>query len=312
MIIKSKADSIQMQYTLQAMKAMAGRMGLTFAADANGQINYRAIRATMEMGYANYPTAPGVRFEDCDICPVHMEVSIPENLTSENIIYYIHGGGFCCGSARLSRGIASQLARDLGCKVFSVDYRLCPEHPFPANVDDCYTAYCALVNQFPNAQIAIVGESAGATLTLSVTLRALKDGTKKPACLFVNSPVANIANIDREKDGLDDCTISPSLFSVLENFYYTKETDLTSPDISPIFGDFTGCPTTIISACENETLSTDAYLLHDKLEQSNVDVTLLTVEGAFHAFGAAGRGTPESSQILDYAEEKIKNCFEKQ
>lgn len=310
MIIKKKAESAQMQATVEAMRGMVARSGLAFSVGPNGKLDYMAIRKTMEAGYANYPTAPGVRFEDCDICPVHMEVSIPEKLTDDkNFLFYIHGGGFCCGSAKLSRGIASQLAADLGCRVYSVDYRLCPENLYPASVDDCFTAYCALAKAFPEAKIAVMGESAGATATLVVTLRALKAGVKKPACIVPNSPVGSLAPLDREKEGWDDFTVGKDSFGAFENYYYAPGTDLTDGDVSPLFGDFRGCPPTLITCDEHETLSVDAYLLHDKLEKLRVDVTLISVEGTFHAFGATGRGTPESAWVLDQAEELIKKCF---
>lgn len=310
MIIKSKATSMEMKGTLQAMRKMVDRAGLAFSVGPHGKIDHLAVRRTMEAGYANYPTAKGVTFEDCDICPVHMEVSIPEKLTDgKNIMFYIHGGGFCCGSAKLSRGIASQLAADLGCKVYSVDYRLCPENLYPASVDDCYTAYCALVKAFPDAKIAIMGESAGATATLVVTLRALRNGIKKPACIVPNSPVGTLAPLDRTKEGWEDFTVGPDSFGAFENYYYAPGTDLTNPDVSPLYGDYTGCPPVVLTCDEHETLSVDAYMLHDKMEKAGVDVTLLAVEGTFHAFGASGRGTPESAYVLDFAEKKIKECF---
>ena len=299
-----------MQYTLQAMRRMVDKAGLAFSAGANGKIDHTAVRTTMENGYANYPTVPGVRFEDCDICPVHMEVSVPEKLTDEkNIMFYIHGGGFCCGSAKLSRGIASQLAFDLGCRVYSVDYRLCPENLYPAGIDDCYTAYCALAKAFPEANIAIMGESAGATATLAVTLRALRDHVKKPSCIVPNSPVGTLAPLDRTKEGWEDFTVGQDAFSSFENYYYAPGTDLTDPDVSPLYGDYTGCCPVVLTCDEHETLSVDAYLLHDKLEKSGVDVTLISVEGTFHAFGATGRGTPEAAEALDFAETKIRECF---
>lgn len=312
MIIKTKANSAEMEQTLKAMRKMIDRAGLAFSVGPNGKIDHMAVRRTMEAGYANYPTAPGVRFENFDICPVHMEVSIPEKLTDEkNIMFYIHGGGFCCGSAKLSRGIASQLAYDLGCRVYSVDYRLCPENLFPAGVDDCFTAYAALAEKFPEAKIAVMGESAGATATLVVTLRALRNGIKKPACIVPNSPVGTLEPLDRTKEGWEDFTVGLDSFGAFENYYYAPGTDLKNPDLSPLNGDYSGCPPTVLTCDEHETLSVDAYMLHDTLENAGADVTLQAVEGTFHAFGASGRGTPESSYVLDFSEKKIRECFDK-
>lgn len=313
MILKWKADSMEMKYTLMAMDRMSKDAGLAFVAGPNGKLDHLAIRKTMEAGYSHYPVAQGVTFEDSDICPVHMEISVPEKLTdTKNLMLYIHGGGFCCGSAKLSRGIASQLAADLGCKVYSVDYRLCPENLYPASVDDCYTAYQALVKKFPDANIAVMGESAGAMATLVVTLRALRDGIKAPSCIVPNSPVGTLElGFDRTKEGWHDNTVAIDAFDKFENYYYAPGTDVSHWDVSPLNGNFENFPVTVLTCSEHETLSVDAYLLHDKMEKAGVDVTLISVDGAFHAFGASGRGTPESSKVLDFAEEKIKESFKK-
>lgn len=312
MIIKKKASSIEMQYTLKAMKSMAERSGLAFAAGANGKLDHIAIRKTMEAGYANYPVAAGVTFEDYNVCPVRMEVAVPEKLTDDkNIMFYIHGGGMCCGSAKLSRGIASQLAVDLGCKVFSVDYRLCPENKYPAGVDDCFTAYKALTEKFPQANIAIMGESAGAVLTITTTLHAIKAGVKVPSCIVPNSPVGVFANIERNFDSWNDTVLAKDAFGAFKNFYYTDEDDESCAYLNPLYSDFKSFPTTVITCAENETLKTDAYLIYEKMKEQGVEVTLFSYDDTFHAFGATGRGTPESSEVLDFSENKIKESFSK-
>lgn len=309
MKIYRKAESAEMRATVEGMRRMSERAGMAFCAE-NGSLPYEKIRVTMEQGYANYPVTPGVSFRDFYADGIHMEENVPETLTDkENIVFYIHGGGFVCGSARLSRGIASCLAKDLGCRVFSVDYRLAPENKFPAGIDDCFTAYCALVKAFPNAKIALMGESAGATASIVTALRAHREGVRRPACVVPHSPVGTLEDIGREKYDTEDFVVGKSAFKAFEGMYYNAGEDLTNPDLSPLHGDFTDFPPVYMTCDEKETLSVDAEMYYDKMTAAGADVTLVVVSGAFHAFGATGRGTPEAAQALDEAEALIRKCF---
>jgi len=95
------ATSTAMKMTVEAMKRMSADSGLMFTANTNtGRIDFAAVRATMDAGYANYPLQPGVMIEDPEICPVHLERLTPAQLQTEHIVLYIHGGGFVCGSAK--------------------------------------------------------------------------------------------------------------------------------------------------------------------------------------------------------------------
>ncbi|HAL74900.1 MAG TPA: hypothetical protein DCM45_07440 [Clostridiales bacterium] len=306
-----QATSIQMKMTVEAMKMMSAQSGLVFSASPmGGKIDYQSVRSTMDAGYANFPIARGVAFADLNICPVHLELISPDTLRSNNIILYIHGGGFVCGSAKGSRGIASYLAAETGCRVVTVDYRLAPENPFPAGVDDCYTVYKALLANYPGSKIALAGESAGATASLVTTLRAMRDQVKLPAAVVLHSPVVTVADINRKDLDTEDIIIGKDVDQALKGLLFDEATDLQNPDLSPIYGDYHGFPPIFLTSDARETLSTDAQLLYDKVIASGAEITWIVVEGTFHAFGATGRGTPETAQILDESESFILKHFE--
>ena len=299
------ASSKQMNYIIGAIKNMSNAMSNS----NSGTLDVKAVRAATEASSAHAQTAPGVTFTDVDICPVHMEVNTPEKLISDNIIFYIHGGSYVTGSAKHSRGFASVLAAEVGCKVFTVDYRLAPEHPFPACVDDCFTAYEALLKEYPGAKIALIGDSAGATASLVTSLRAMRASIQLPSSVVLHSPGVTLADIGRENYDTQDILVGKDLPSALKGILYDDSIDLKDPDLSPLYGDYHGFPPVYMTCEARETFSVDAQLLYDKLTESGVDVIWISVEGAFHAFATTGRGTPESAQILDETEAFMKKHF---
>lgn len=308
MIEKRKADSIQMKMIVESMKMMAKQSGIVIGGNG-GTIDVGKIRSTMEGGYSRYPMADNVSVSSVDICPVHMEKLSPADKKEDNIVLYIHGGGFCCGSAKLSRGIGSHMAKDLSCDIYTVDYALAPEKKLPAGLDDCYTAYKALAKEFPDKKIAVMGESAGATASLVVELHCLADKIKVPCCLVVHSPLGTMGDIQRDEKDTEDIMIAKDGIKAMEGIIFNKK-DAYNPFISPLYGNFkNGCP--VYMTCdEKETLSTDAVLLYKKLEADGCQVDLIMYSGAFHAFGASGRGTPETSKVLDESEDFIRKAFQ--
>ncbi|WP_171056016.1 alpha/beta hydrolase [Paenibacillus sinopodophylli] len=302
------ASSMQMKYVIEAIEKMSGEAGLNAQSD-NAKLDVIAIREMLERSHAHQKTAPGTTYADADICPVHMEVVFPEKLETDNIIFYMHGGSFISGSAKHSRGFASVLAAEVGCRVFTIDYRLAPEHPFPAGVDDCFTAYQALLMEYPGTKISLIGDSAGAMAALVTTLRAMRAGIQLPSSVIIHSPGATLVDIGRENYDTHDLLVGKNIASVLKGVLYDESIDLENPDLSPLYGDYRGFPPVFMTSDANETFSIDAQLLYDKLTEAGVEITWVSVEGAFHAFGTVGRGTPESAQLLDEAEAFIKKHF---
>ena len=208
----------------------------------------------------------------------------------------MHGGGFVSGSTKACRAYCSMLAKYAGCRVVTIDYALAPEKPYPYGLNDCYTAYKALRRMFPDSKFCIQGESAGGNLTLTVTVRAIRDGNAVPECIIPHSPVCDMSgSMDRSYYEIHDATVNPDQFEMVMEALYCSGHDTKDPEISPIFFDrFDLFPPTYITVDCSETLRADADALYEKLEAAGVPVTMVRMKNSFHAFAPIGTGSPET------------------
>ncbi len=287
------------------MKQLKNRMlqmveqGIMFKFD--GKMDYsivRKIRKSIEMTSSYMPTEPGVTFSSDNLNGVEVELLTPEKLWGEDIIIYIHGGGFINGNILTSRGFASQLAAESGLRVYTLSYRLAPENPFPAAPDDCLTVYKALLKKYPNARISLVGDSAGGTLSLVTTLRAKEEGILLPSSVVVYAPATDLTGkLEREKYADTDIVLSPDIEKVLKEFY-CRDNDTSNPYISPLYGNYEGFPPLKIVVDSGEVLFLDSYLLCEKARKAGVEVDFQVWDDTFHGFPTAGKSTPESYQVL--------------
>ena len=272
------------------------------------KVNWAAVRLISDFGYKFMPKEKGVRVKKINLSGIKAEISIPDNLTSDDIIMYIHGGGFVSGSASSSRAYCSMLAKYSGCRVVAVNYALAPENPFPKGFRDCYTAYMRLLDMFPDSKMAIIGESAGGNLSLAVTHRIIDRKLRKPACVIVHSPFVDFSDSpDRSGYKINDFTVKAGCLRPL-NDIYVKNHDPKNPYISPIYGDFSRFPPLFITCDCNETLFADSMAVYNKCEKAGVNVRMIQMKGTFHAFAATGTAAPETKQILKENIEFFRNC----
>ncbi|MGO4298720.1 alpha/beta hydrolase [Leifsonia sp. RAF41] len=217
------------------------------------------------------------------------------------VILYFHGGAFVAGSAQSSLGLASEIARRVTMPVFSVDYRLAPEHPFPAALDDALAAYAGLLETgVAPERIGLFGESAGGNLVASLLL-ALKDsGLPMPASAVLVSPWTNLALTGRSVStrGILDPALSEDALRARAD-QYAGPAALTDPRISPTFGDLTGLPPLLIQAGSNEILLDDALEFGVAAAAQEVDVTIQITGGVPHVFPAFFAVLDEGSRALD-------------
>lgn len=312
MIDHRKAASPEMRKSIQTVRKMTGGMGF----DENmGNVNWRLIRLISNFGYQFMPKEKGVKFSKTTLAGVKAEVAVPERLESDNIILYLHGGGFVSGGASASRGYCSMLAKYAGCRVVALDYSLAPEKPYPAAINDCHVVYQEILKKHPLSKVALIGESAGGNLCLALTHRLTADGAPKPASVVVHSPFVDFTNsLDRSFYEIHDFTVKPEALSMLggdtKNIYVGKE-KATNPDASPLFGDFAQFPPLFITCDCNETLYADALAIYKKCEEAGRDVRMVTMQGAFHAFATLGTGSPETKEILLENVRFIRDSFAK-
>ena len=259
-----EANSLEMKKNIRTVKKMTTGMGF----DENmAKVKWSAIRCISNFGYKFMPKEKGVKVHKIKLSNVKAEISEPIQLIYDDIILYLHGGGFVSGSASSSRGYCSMLASFSGCRVIAIDYSLAPEKPYPAGVNDCFNAYCAIVKQFPKSKVAMVGESAGANLCFVTTLKTIDLNIKKPSCVIVHSPFTDFSgNLNRAEHIVDDFTVKEGCLKSL-NDIYVKTYKSTEPYISPIFGEYIGFPPLFITCDYNETLFADSMALYNKCKK---------------------------------------------
>ena len=213
------------------------------------------------------------------------EITI-DGIEPRHVVLYFHGGVYVLGDAFLAADLASQVGRRTRAKVISVDYRLAPEHPYPAAVDDALAAYEALLhNGTAPSDIAFAGESAGGGLAVATLVNARDHGLPLPAAAFVMSPYADLtlAGTTMEtKREVDPLMSRENLQSRVTD--YAAGQDAALGLISPIFADLSGLPPLIIQAGTHEVLLDDAVRLARQAATADVEVTLDITPGVPHVF----------------------------
>jgi acetyl esterase/lipase len=230
------------------------------------------------------------------------EVTV-DGVEPRHVVLYFHGGVYVMGDAALAAGLASHVGRRTQAKVISVDYRLAPEHPYPAAVDDALAAYQALLSSgVAPADIAFAGESAGGGLAVATLVNARDRGLPLPAAAYVMSPYADLtlSSASMEARQADDPLLS---FEALQARVpdYTAGQDAALGLISPVFADLSGLPPLSIQAGSHEVLLDDAVRLAGRAAAADVEVTLEITPGVPHVFQAYLGLLDEAGVALDRA-----------
>jgi len=226
-----------------------------------------------------------------------------EGIESRHVVLYFHGGVYVMGDAFLSADLASQVGRRTQAKVISVDYRLAPEHPYPAAVDDALAAYEALLQSGVDpSDIAFAGESAGGGLAIATLVNARDHGLPLPAAAFVMSPYADLslAGTSMETRHEVDPLLSREALQARVTDY-TSGQDPALGLISPVFADLSDLPPLIIQAGTHEVLLDDALRLAQRAASADVEVTLDITPGVPHVFQAYYPILGEAAAALDRA-----------
>lgn len=216
-------------------------------------------------------------------------------------VLYFHGGGYVAGSARTGTHLAAELARRVGGRALSVDYRLAPEHPYPAAVEDGLAAYAGLLGSGARpGRVVLAGDSAGGGLAVATLLAARERGLPQPAAVAVFSPWADISRSGasmRTKDGADP------LFSYAAMGWYASKYipngDRSAPLASPVFASLAGLPPLLIQVGSHEVLLDDAVRLAAAAGRDDVDVTLRVAPEGTHVFQLYFGALDEADEALD-------------
>lgn len=205
----------------------------------------------------------------------------------DRVILYCHGGGYTCGSLNYARILASKLAIYTGLEVLSFEYRLAPEHPYPAAIDDALTAWDYLMNLGYGADDCLIaGDSAGGNLALEICLKLKSQHRFLPKSLILFSPWTDMTVTNETyKTHLElDPMLTPEYVRAVRGAYAGINADFTKPEFSPVFGDLSGFPKTLIQVGSHEVLLGDSLLLNEKMKEAGVDVKLEICENGWHVF----------------------------
>ncbi len=248
----------------------------------------------------NQPPA-GVRFEAVDMGGVPATLVTPYELKTDAVLMYIHGGAYIVGRPDGYHGIGGNYAKMLGARVYMPDYRLAPEHQFPAPIDDTLRAYEWLLEQnIAASKIAFAGESAGGAMVVSVMVAAKSKGLPLPAVGSSISPWANLEHTGvsmSNREGLDPLNSKPVLDILARAFL--GDTLANHPLASPVFADVTGLPPILVQIGENELMLSDAMRLANHLADNRVRVNLEVWPGMFHAWHFYAGMLAEGQQALE-------------
>lgn len=261
-----------------------------------------AVRENWDRVTARFQPAPDVCFTPVLAGGVPAEWAEAPGIDRDRIVLFFHGGGYNIGSVATYRGFAARLSRATGARVLSLEYRLAPEHPFPAAVDDTLAAYAWLIAAEASPErVAIIGDSAGGGLTFATAVRARDAGLAGPAALVAISPSTDLAKTGvsiHERAHLDPLITLASTTAHAER-YLGAQGDPTHPLASPLYADLHGLPPTLVMVGTAEMLFDDSSRIAAKAAAAGVEIELDVWEDMIHIWPFFADILPEGAAAID-------------
>jgi acetyl esterase/lipase len=261
----------------------------------------KLFRENCEKGAARYAKIPeGIQVKKQTIEGIKSEWLIPAGALPEKVILYVHGGGYVSGSCSDHRGFVSKFAKFTGVTNLIFEYRLAPEHPFPAALDDSVKVYKWLLSGgYKPENIVIAGESAGGGLTLAMLLALKEHKLPMPKAAVAISPWTDLTC-----SGDSYCTKnkrSPAPINSWHVFskHYCGKMPATNPLISPLFGDLNGLPSLFINSGVDDELFDDGEKFAQKATEAGVDVTFVAGKGMVHCYPLLAPMFPEATEAMN-------------
>ncbi|MYE12012.1 MAG: alpha/beta hydrolase [Gammaproteobacteria bacterium] len=289
-----EARSPELQAFLKAVYAGAEQL-----AAASREIG--GVREIMDGFVGVFPVPEGVRVDPADCDGVPAEWLSPAEAAADRAILYMHGGCYISGSPGVVREFCGRLANASRTRILSIDYRLAPEHPFPAALEDALTCYRWLLEQGHDpTRIAVAGESAGGGLTLALLMQCRDLSLPMPACGVPISPWVDMELSFGESltrnEGIDLAPVEPLR---LGRAAYAGEKHLRNPLASPLYGDLSGLPPLLVQVGTREVLHDEGVEVARLAESAGVDVTLQRWEDMIHVWHWYASIFPEAQEAIE-------------
>ena len=245
-------------------------------------------------------TASGVTIERREIEGLAAEWFTPKDPADNKILLYLHGGAYIMGNCATHRQLVSYLSRECGLRAVLPEYRLAPEHPYPAAIDDALAVYRSLLEQgFSAEEIVVAGDSAGGGLTMALLLSLRDAGEPLPAAAVLFSPWLDLTSSGESMAtrASRDPWFRPEDMPVI-SAYYCKPEEMALPRVSPVFADVTGLPPIYIQVGDDEILLSDSTRIAKSIEAAGGDVTIEVWRNMWHVFQVFVHQMPESRQAI--------------
>ena len=222
-------------------------------------------------------------------------------------LLYLHGGGYVACSPGTHRELVARIAVAAGARCHSLDYRLAPEHPFPAALEDALAAYRELLGRgIPADRLLIGGDSAGGGLSVATLLSLRQEGDALPAGAVLLSPWVDVNGAEGyEDENLNYCYLVPEALELYADCYL-QERDAADPLASPVHADMAGLPPLLVQTGSVEGIHAQILTLARRAEDAGVEVTLQVGEGMFHVYQAFARFLPAARPAIDAIGEFVR------
>jgi monoterpene epsilon-lactone hydrolase len=288
----------QLQQIIQMLKAQP----------IAGHPTVRETRENFEQMTKLFPVAADVKCEPVNAGGVKSEWVTAPGADAGRAVLYLHGGGYVIGSINTHRDLAARISRAAKARVLLIDYRLAPEHPFPAAVEDSVAAYRWMLAQgLKPSRIAVAGDSAGGGLTVA-TLVAIRDAKLAvPASGVCLSPWIDLEGLGdsmKSKAAIDPMVQKEALFEMAA--HYLNGQDARSPLAAPLYADLAGLPALLVQVGTAETLLDDSTRLAERARKAGVKVTLEPHEDMIHVFQVFAPMLDEAQQAIDKIGEFVR------
>lgn len=269
--------------------------------DSRGLIE--GMRRTYERINDEFAPDAGTNFERLSAGGVPAEMISRDDSDQSRVTIYVHGGGYVIGSVRTHRVIMSKLASASGAKVLGLEYRMAPENPFPAAVEDTVAAYRWLISEgYDPGRVSIAGDSAGGGLVVSalVSLRYLGEPMAGAGwCISPWIDFEGLGNSMKSNAEVDPVVAKEGLEFMAQ--LYIGDRDRRTPLAAPLYADLHGLPPMLLQVGGDETLLDDSTRLSNKLKEAKVPVDLEVWDDMFHVWHAFAQILPEGQQAIDRA-----------